>query len=96
MSSLEFLTLPISPDISTISPSQLPLSSSRKGKGRATDGTAGKDGRGLLVLGKGSYLSVVNAWKNIAPIVDAVLVDTDGSGEVGIFYLLYRTYTYPG
>jgi DNA damage-binding protein 1 len=38
------------------------------------------------VLGKGSYLSVLEAFKNIAPIVDAALVDTDGSDQVSTFF----------
>jgi DNA damage-binding protein 1 len=44
--------------------------------------TSGKEEKGVIVLGQGSYLSVVDSWKNIAPIMDAVLVDLDGSGQV--------------
>lgn len=46
------------------------------------DSTETKEGRGTIILGKGSYLSVLDTWKNIAPIMDGVLVDTDGSGQV--------------
>lgn len=38
--------------------------------------------KGMVVLGQGNYLSVMDSWKNIAPIMDAALVDLDGSGQV--------------
>jgi DNA damage-binding protein 1 len=74
------------------------MKANRKGKGKEralemdvdvgdSSGTK-KEGRGLIVLEKGSYLSVLEVFKNIAPIVDAALVDTDGSGQVSIFSLL--------
>lgn len=35
------------------------------------------------ILGtRGSYLSVLDTQKNIAPIMDAVLVDIEGTGQV--------------
>jgi len=70
------------------------MKANRKGKGKERalemdvdavgDSSTKKEGRGLIVLGKGSYLSVLEVFKNIAPIVDAALVDTDGSGQVSI------------
>lgn len=33
---------------------------------------------------KGKFLEVVNSWRNIAPILDAVKADTDGSGLVSL------------
>lgn len=50
-----------------------------------------REGRGLVVLGKGSYLSVLETFKNIAPILDAALVDTDGSGQVSISIYILRS-----
>lgn len=38
--------------------------------------------KGIIVMSQGSYLSVLDSWKNIAPIMDAALVDLDGSGQV--------------
>jgi hypothetical protein len=72
------------------------ISGKGKGKGRAVemevddddDNPNGggarkeKEGRGVIVLGKGSYLSVFDTFRNVAPIMDAILVDTDGSGQV--------------
>jgi DNA damage-binding protein 1 len=71
------------------------MKANKKGKGKEKalemdvdavgdmSGTKKEDG-GLIVLGKGSYLSVLEVFKNIAPIVDAALVDTDSSGQVSI------------
>ena len=92
-------TLPVPSDITTITPSQLTsltTKGKRKGKGKErvlridAEGDYGggtkKEGRGIIVLGKGSYLSILEAFKNIAPIVDAALVDTDGSDQVSTFF----------
>jgi len=38
--------------------------------------------RGHILEMQGSYLSVLDTQKNIAPIMDAVLVDIDGPGQV--------------
>lgn len=37
----------------------------------------------------GSYIDVVDSFKNIAPIMDAVLADTDGSGQVRKHHLVH-------
>ena len=37
---------------------------------------------GHILAIQGSYLSVLNTQKNIAPIMDAVLVDIEGTGQV--------------
>jgi hypothetical protein len=46
-----------------------------------------KEGRGVIVLGKGSYLSVLETFKNLAPILDAVLVD-NGTAQVSLTLIL--------
>lgn len=38
--------------------------------------------KGTIIGSEGSFINVLDTFKNIAPIVDAVLVDTDGSGQV--------------
>ena|ERR1700691_3585479 len=97
VSGLEVPTLPVPSDISTITPSQL-TSLATKGKGRAVDmdvdeggmrgaGRKEKEGRGVIVLGKGSYLSVLETFKNLAPILDAVLVD-NGTAQVSLTLIL--------
>lgn len=95
VSALESPTLPVPPDITTISPAQLTASvTSAKGKGKERamevdtddEGRKQKEGRGVIVVGTGSYLSSVQTFKNIAPIMDAALVNMDKSGQVsGIF-----------
>ncbi|KAI0917003.1 hypothetical protein AcV5_007593 [Taiwanofungus camphoratus] len=74
-------TLPVPNGITTVPPSS--LLSSTKGKQRAdvemTDVREGKDGR--VISGKGSYMEVLQNYQNIAPIMDAVLADLDGSGQ---------------
>ena len=66
---------------------------SKKGKGKAdvddhdmdVDSEGGDDySKGRVVEPSGSYLTVLEAYKNIAPIMDAVLVDVDGSGQVKV------------
>ena len=37
---------------------------------------------GHILDARGSYLSVLDTQKNIAPIMDAVLVDIEGTGQV--------------
>ncbi|KAI0754895.1 mono-functional DNA-alkylating methyl methanesulfonate N-term-domain-containing protein [Daedaleopsis nitida] len=72
-------TLPIPKGLSTVSPSS--LQSSGKGKGKAMDSEdlGGKDGR--IVNTKGTFLEVSKTYDNVAPIMDAVLADIDGSGQ---------------
>ena len=82
-------TLPIQKGIATVEPSALNASSSTKGKGRAEcdwerdareEAKEGKDGK--VVRTKGSYVDVIDRWENVAPIVDAAMVDLEGSGQV--------------
>lgn len=61
------------PTISTIKPSGL----TRAGKGWSNDT---RDG--LVVVGFGGHLEELESFHNLAPIVDAVLVDIDKSGQV--------------
>lgn len=76
-------TLPIPPGIATA-----PLSSFAKGKARAEDTDMDDDddddkrARGQIIKTEGSYVEVLETFQNIAPISDAALVDTDGSGQV--------------
>ncbi|OBZ68977.1 DNA damage-binding protein 1 [Grifola frondosa] len=78
ISNFEADTLPISNSITTVPPSSL---SSSKGKEKAdtTNLKAGKDGR--IVSMTGNYVEVLESYQNIAPILDAVLADLDGSGQ---------------
>ncbi|KXN88147.1 DNA damage-binding protein 1a [Leucoagaricus sp. SymC.cos] len=87
-SSIDQPTLPIPEDIHTVSSSSIDGSVTKKGKGRAIsptfdnmeiDDEAGDPQEsGKLVATKGSYVTVLEQFKNIAPIVDACLVDIAG------------------
>ena len=84
---LPALTLPV--EIKTVSSGSLMAKSSTKGKGRAIlqDDDMDIDGdidcsKGRIVEPVGSFIKVLESFKNIAPIMDAILVDTDGSGQV--------------
>ncbi|KAG5648442.1 hypothetical protein DXG03_005016 [Asterophora parasitica] len=83
-SALTYPTLPIPFGIKTTPAANLYRPSTGKGKGRATDddddGPKGRS-KGTIVESKGSYLNVVEIFKNIAPIIDAIMVDPDNSGE---------------
>ncbi|KAF5382718.1 hypothetical protein D9615_002834 [Tricholomella constricta] len=83
-SSLTSPTLPIPSEIKTTSAARLSRPSTGKGKSRAVDGDdedSRDPAKGLVVESKGSFVNLVETFKNIAPIVDAIMVDTDGSGE---------------
>ena len=63
--------------------------SSTKGKGRAIPQVDDMDvdvavdySKGRIVEPFGSFVKVLESFKNIAPIMDAIVVDTDGSGQV--------------
>lgn len=73
-------TLPIPQDVSVVSPSSLVASDKGKGKAAEPNDEAGRDGR--IVKTKGRFLETVQSYDNIAPILDAVLADIDGSGQV--------------
>ncbi|KAF8635825.1 hypothetical protein AX15_000024 [Amanita polypyramis BW_CC] len=88
VSSSKTPTLPIPPGVKTIPQSAL-ISSRSKGKAREetdettmeVDNESEPTGNGRILATQGSYLSVLESQKNIAPIVDAVLVDVDGTGQ---------------
>ncbi|KAL4064854.1 CPSF A subunit region-domain-containing protein [Scleroderma yunnanense] len=65
-------TLPVPPSIQTINPKELGATR----KWRADDVF-----EGLVVNGFGSYLDELESFNNLAPIVDALLVDIDGTGQ---------------
>ncbi|KAJ7645598.1 mono-functional DNA-alkylating methyl methanesulfonate N-term-domain-containing protein [Mycena polygramma] len=73
-SSDENPTLPIPPEIETVAAARL-APPSAKGKGSA------ETLRDCVLDVKGSFLRVIETFKNIAPIMDATLVDTDNSGH---------------
>ncbi|KAJ7164666.1 CPSF A subunit region-domain-containing protein [Mycena crocata] len=77
LSSSDEATLPIPLDIKTVSPARL-VPPSAKGKGREDHAEAFRD---CVLEVKGSYVRVIETFKNIAPILDAALVDTDNSGH---------------
>jgi len=65
--------------------------SSTKGKGGAISQDDDMDvdvdvdvdrSEGRIVEPVGSFIKVLESFKNIAPIMDAILVDTDGNGKV--------------
>jgi DNA damage-binding protein 1 len=76
-------TLPVPDDVKTIEPNQLLLRP--KGKGRAEDAEddlADHEKNGWILSTKGRYFEELETWKNLAPIVDGVCVNTDGSAQV--------------
>ncbi|KAG7088601.1 hypothetical protein E1B28_012575 [Marasmius oreades] len=69
-------TLEIPPRVGTV-----PKGALEKGKGRAIDEDDDVFTNGRVVSNRGAYLTVLQTFKNIAPILDAVLTDVDGSGQ---------------
>ncbi|KAK2459647.1 hypothetical protein APHAL10511_008292 [Amanita phalloides] len=88
ISSSKTPTLPVPPEIKTVHPNAL-ISSRKKGKSRQDPDenvmdvdTESESTKGGYILGtEGSYLSVLDVQKNIAPIIDALLLDIDGTGQ---------------
>ncbi|KZT28894.1 hypothetical protein NEOLEDRAFT_1239376 [Neolentinus lepideus HHB14362 ss-1] len=83
ISSVDTDTLPIPPKIPSISPSELlsaTRTSGKKGKGKAEEG----DVSGYVVRTKGGFVEEMMNWTNVAPILDAVLVDLEDSGQTTI------------
>ncbi|KAJ7688236.1 mono-functional DNA-alkylating methyl methanesulfonate N-term-domain-containing protein [Mycena olivaceomarginata] len=76
-SSDESPTLPIPPEIKTVVAARL-VPPSVKGKGREELSEPLRD---CVLDVKGPYIRVIDTFKNVAPILDAVLVDTDNSGH---------------
>ena len=62
------------------------FSASRKGKGRAW--VTGREGEGRVLALNGTFIEVLDTWQNVGPILDAVLIDTDGSGQVNLVSLI--------
>ncbi|PFH53878.1 hypothetical protein AMATHDRAFT_72908 [Amanita thiersii Skay4041] len=87
VSFLDVPTLPIPTSIKTVSPSSLPpFNAKGKGKQSADEDAMDIDnemetGTGCILANKGSHLTVLETHKNIAPIIDATLVDIDGGGQ---------------
>ena len=51
--------------------------------------------KGRVVEAMGSFITVLDNYKNIAPIMDAILVDTDSSGEViSLSFVFFLAMTY--
>lgn len=75
-------TLPIPVGLTTT-----PLSRAGKGKARTEDVDMEEDAgdkrvKGQIIETKGSYIEVLETFPNLAPIVDAALLNSDGSGQV--------------
>jgi len=41
-----------------------------------------REGEGRVLGLNGTFIEVLDIWQNVGPILDAVLADTDGSGQV--------------
>lgn len=85
LSSSDEPALPIPPDIRTVPPGRL-APPSTKGKGREEHSEPLRD---CVLDVNGSFLRVLETFKNIAPILDAALVDTDNSGHVRVCVLWF-------
>lgn len=44
---------------------------------------------GKIVHSKGTYVEVLDQFANIAPVIDAVIADTDESGQVSSEFVIY-------
>ncbi|KAF8831356.1 hypothetical protein HHX47_DHR1000666 [Lentinula edodes] len=78
----ESLTLPIPESVGT----RISVEEFNKlddDRGRGVGGTDSRKGikKGWIVATHGSFIEVIQTFKNIAPIRDAVLADLDGSGQ---------------
>lgn len=81
----------IPPEIHTCSSGSLSATSPRKGKEKALFQNSDMDvdgpnddnfSKGRVVEAMGSFITVLDSYKNVAPIMDAILVDIDDTGEV--------------
>ncbi|TFY79541.1 hypothetical protein EWM64_g4471 [Hericium alpestre] len=79
-SNTDVATIDIPHDLSALPPNRL-FASTYKGKGKASAAVAIKEGEGCIIAMKGQYIEVVDTWKNIAPILDAAVADTEDSGR---------------
>ncbi|KAG6837618.1 hypothetical protein H0H93_006139 [Arthromyces matolae] len=84
VSSLPSPARPIPSEIQTVTPRKLSQALQGKGKARERDDlddVPAKSTKGMVLEPQGSFISVLEEYTNIAPIVDAIPVDIDGSGE---------------
>lgn len=91
MSDLDSETLLIPGGIHTIRPADLgaPRAESPDDDYDMRDASDTREGRGgKVVKCKGKFIEVLASYRNIAPIVDAVLADPDESGQVSLALLL--------
>jgi DNA damage-binding protein 1 len=96
VSTQEVPSISIPPEIRTCSSGSLSATSPRKGKEKDLlqtndmdvddDPIGGNFSKGRVVEAMGSFITVLDSYKNIAPIMDAILVDTDGTDEVNPFF----------
>ena len=98
VSTQEVPSISIPPEIHTCSSGSLSATSPRKGKEKEpsqnndmdVDEPIGGDfSKGRVVEAMGSFITVLDSYKNIAPIMDAILVDTDGTDEVTSFFFFF-------
>jgi DNA damage-binding protein 1 len=105
VSTQEVPAISIPPEIRTCSSGSLSATSPRKGKGKdllqtndmdVDDPLGGNFSKGRVVEAMGSFITVLDSYKNIAPITDAILVDTDGTDEVipSFFFFFFLSMTY--
>lgn len=89
-------TLLIPSDIHSVQPSSFEMLTSKKGKQQGArpnfdmdvdDDVSDPQESGNIIATKGSYVTVIEQFKNIAPILDACLVDLDG-GQVSSMLLI--------
>ena len=74
-----FSLLQIPSDVKTTAPSNL---ADAEGKGKGKEPMISNRPSGAVLETGCIYLEVVESWPNIAPILDAAVADTDGSGQV--------------
>lgn len=43
-----------------------------------------RDSEGRVLALNGTFIEVLDKWQNVGPILDAVLADPDGSGQVNL------------
>jgi hypothetical protein len=77
-------TLPIPDDVLFVQLGSFLTSSKGKGRAATTDG----EGEGRVLGLNGTFIEVLDTWQNVGPILDAVLADTDGSGQVILILLI--------
>jgi DNA damage-binding protein 1 len=79
-------TLPIPADVSTVQSSSFSISRKGKGKGRAW--LTERESEGLVLALNGTFIEILDTWQNVGPILDAILTDTDGNGQVNLVLLV--------